>query len=151
MKKSKIMNMNILYIIILLVILFFPKINIINIPRTYIGIRIEDFLVALFVILYVLKNKKNIFKIDNKSLKNTVIYFSFYVLLCIISTISGIVNKNIEISFGLLYLLRKIEYFLFVFMGYDFFKNNKNEKLLFNLLDASCCNNTFCNNIITKL
>lgn len=135
MKNSKVMN--ILYIIILLVILFLPKINIINITGTYIGIRIEDFLVALFVILYVLKNKKDIFKIDNKSLKNTVVHFAFYILLCIISTISGIVNKNIKIIFGLLYLLRKIEYFLFIFMGYDFLKNNKNEKILFKLLDYS--------------
>lgn len=135
MKNGKVMN--ILYIIILLVILFLPKINIINVYGTYVGIRIEDFLVALFVILYIFKNKKNIFRIDNKSLKNTVVYFVFYILLCVISTISGIANKNIEISFGFLYLLRKVEYFLFIFMGYDFLQDNKNEKILFKLLDYS--------------
>lgn len=134
MKNNKVIN--ILYIIVLLIIIFFPKINIINVPGTYVGIRIEDFLVALFIIWYLIKNGKNAIKIENRFLKNTISYFSIYILLCMISNIIGILNGNIKLSLGLLYLLRKVEYFIFVFIGYDFFNDN-NKKLLFSILDAS--------------
>lgn len=86
MIKSKVINW--LYIIILLIILFFPKINIINVPGTYVGIRIEDILALLFVVAYLVKeNKKIKLLFNDKRLTKTIICFFVYFFICTISTI----------------------------------------------------------------
>lgn len=80
--------MKVFYNIIVAIILFFPKINIINISGTYVGIRIEDILVLSFVITYIIKeNKKMKLLFEDKKIKKTIIYFLIYIFICMISTI----------------------------------------------------------------
>ena len=128
---------NIFYILTLIVIIFFPKINIVNVPGTYIGIRIEDFLVLSFTIYYMVKTKCRLTQLQNEEMKKVILLFFVYICVCLLSTISGVINENIELAFGFLYLLRKIEYFIFIFIGFEFFKSEDNQKILFKILDIS--------------
>ena len=130
--------MKIFYSIILSIILFFPKVNIINLPGTYIGIRIEDVLALAFVIIYVIKeNKKLKGLFTDNNMKKTLMFFGIYIFVCFVSTINGIINEIIDIKMSLLYLLRKIEYFIFIFIGYDMVKKEKDLKFIFNILNIS--------------
>ena len=133
--KNKI---NIFYIVTLLIIIFFPKITIINIPGTYVGIRIEDILVAFFVIGYIIKylREKKI-NLKNEKLKKLLKYFILYIIVCLISTIRGIALNNVSMGISLLYLIRKVEYFIFLFMGYDYIKNNNDTKKILKIFDIS--------------
>ena len=112
-------------IFVLLFIAIFPKFNIMPIPKTYIGIRFEDFIafgIGIFLIFRLLKNKNFDFK--SKNLNNLIIIFLIYIASCVISTIWGIYNNYISIPMSVLYLMRKVEYFLFIFVGY-FHVNDK--------------------------
>lgn len=118
-----------IYFVTLFFIMFVPKINLFNIPGTSTGIRIEDFLILLSFITYVLTSKNK--KINYKKNKNIVYVFVFYILVCIISTLFGSLNNYVSISMGIVYTMRKIEYFVMFFIGYEFsMENEKFDKLL---------------------
>jgi len=131
--KNKIMY--IISVISLIIIVYFPKINIISVSGTYVGIRIDDFLVAIFMLLFIIFNYKNLFSIlKNERAKKIIGIFSIYILWCVISSLFGILNGFIEFKMAFLYTLRKVECFSFIFMGYYFVKNAKNKRVLSNII-----------------
>lgn len=115
-----------IYFVTLFFIMFVPKINLFNIPGTSTGIRIDDFLILLSFIIYLLNSKNK--KINYK---NIVYVFVFYILVCITSTLFGGLNNYVSISMGIVYTMRKIEYFVMLFIGYEFaMEDEKFYKLL---------------------
>lgn len=46
-------------------------------------------------------------------------------------------SEHIDIKLSLLYLLRKVEYFIFLFVGYELVKNENNIKIVGSILDIS--------------
>ena len=66
-----------LNIAILVILVFFPKIDIIPIPGQWQGIRIEDILLLAFILQYLLNTKKNFWKEDYQY-KYIVIFFTYY-------------------------------------------------------------------------
>lgn len=117
--KSKI------YFLVIVCITILPKINIINIPGNDAGIRVEDLLIVVLFIYY-LNNifiKKKII-IENIIMKKVIKIFACYILITLISSIFGVFNNYVKPMLALLYFLRKIEYFLMIFVGYDIIKNN---------------------------
>lgn len=124
-----------LYLILIIVVAFFPKINIINIPGSSTGIRIDDILIAITSFLMILKLHGKQF--NDMNIKKTLFIFSIYIAICIISIIIGTANKYISPMLGLLHLVRKIEYFIFIFFGYKYFKFEKNNPRLMKVLSFS--------------
>lgn len=118
------------YIIIFLLIAIFPKINIINIPGIHIGVRLEDLIIfcySLYVIFNIFKTKGKIY--ENKFLKSIIATFFMYFIFCFISTLVGWIRGYISIFMGMFYLIRKLEYLMFIFIGYDFISKSSNIEL----------------------
>lgn len=117
------------YILIFVLLAIFPKINIINIPGIHIGVRLEDLIIlgySIFVIVNFIKTKGKIY--ESKSLRWIVSIFAIYFIFCLISTVIGWIKGYVSIFMGMFYLVRKIEYFMFIFIGYDFIKRALNPK-----------------------
>lgn len=132
-RKEKILH--IYLTILMIVILILPKINIISVPGIRIGIRIEDIMIAIyaFILLYRLIKKK--IKI-NKQIKTILVLFSIYIAISFISTIVNYIVGQVGLRLSMLYVIRKIEYFILFFAGIDFFNTTNNKKCILNLLNA---------------
>jgi glycosyltransferase involved in cell wall biosynthesis len=116
-----------IYILIFLIIAIWPKFNIINVAGSSVGIRLEDFAIAGFVIYNIfkcIKTKEIPFK--NINFKKLVIIFSVFMAASSISTVYGIFNNYIHPIVGFLFLIRKLEYFIFIFIGYEYALEEKN-------------------------
>lgn len=124
-KPRKIYNW--FYLLTLAFLLFFPKINFVNFSNITAGIRIEDILILISFLIYLYH--KFIIRKERKILLGNKIekYFYLYMGVCFISNIIGILNGYISLFTSFIYLIRKFEYFVLFYVGYDLFKD-KNEK-----------------------
>lgn len=117
--------MVLLIYILLICISFLPKLNVINIGGSTTGIRIEDFLILLiliFLIFYFIKNNK---KIQNKEINKIQYAFFIYFTFAMLSTGLGIIYGFVSTIKGILFLIRKLEYFSLVYIGIYFSKVKK--------------------------
>lgn len=131
MKKNTINNL--LTYALLFVIIFLPKINIITVPGSITGIRIEDFLIILYFINYIfIKDKEK--SLILKKIRNK---FTLYIFFCILSLFLGIILFNNNILIGILFILRKIEYFIYIYVGYRYYKLNKNADIIHKIISIS--------------
>ncbi len=122
-KKNNIITF--LISLFIIVVAFFPKLNLFDIPGSSTGIRIEDLLIALIIIMLFPKKIKEINKDVN--IKEILKCFLIYIGVCLISTIWGVINNYIGVLGGALYFLRKIEYFVAIYFGYYYYKNNRKD------------------------
>jgi len=113
-------NFNILRVALLTLIIavpILPKFPLINVPGTYVAIRVEDFLLLLFGIFWLiwfvkLKSLREFFQ-DNLNLA-----ILFYLLVGAVSLLSAIfVTQSVTPHLGLLHYLRRAEYFLPFFIA----------------------------------
>lgn len=123
---------------VIAVVLFLPKMNIVNLSaEASAGLRTDD-LIILFFLLYTLIVEK--FK-TYKSVFSTL-YFRLFLLYMISSGISflwGLISQyTFSLSLSFFGMLRKVEYFSFVFVGYDlyYFYQRKTKIVLKKLLDV---------------
>lgn len=107
--------------LLLIVIIFFPKINLISISGSSAGIRIEDFLIVVWLFLSL---RYNFLKKDKRTSTLCKIYLLFF-CFCLISTFIGSFRGDIQFFTGIIYSLRKLEYFLFVYFGYYYYKDEE--------------------------
>lgn len=119
-------------------IILFPKVSLINIPGTYVGIRGEDFLALLsiiFVTLFVLlKRKGNIIIPDKKMIK----ILGIYLIICFLSIIYGMAKNYIDSPLvAFMFLFRKIEYFSFIIFGYLTIRSEKDNKTIIRVIDIT--------------
>lgn len=105
---------------ILIVIPLYPKFPFIGIPGTYVSIRIEDFLILLLAILFLIFFVKDI----SSSLKNrfelSILVFTAVGFVSLLSAI--LVTKTAVPSIAILHWLRRIEYFVPLGIGILYFK-----------------------------
>ncbi len=108
---------------ILIAVPLYPKFPFINIPGTYVSIRLEDFLimvVALIWGIYIIPRIKYVFK----DRVNIAIFLFFAVAL--ISTLSGIFLTQTAVAhIGLLHWLRRVEYIIGFFIASTTLKSEK--------------------------
>ncbi len=125
------------YYLILIVIAFLPKVNLISFNGTTTGIRIEDFLIVIitFFLLLLMKSRKYNNNID-RNIRNIIKLYFLYFIISVISTIFGIMNNYVGGILTILFLLRKIEYFIVLFIGYEFVKTVKDREKLLKLFDS---------------
>lgn len=103
-----------------LILIFFPKIDVIKISES--GIRIEDIL-TLVVLLLLLPNLKNI--LENEKMRKITGVFGIYILFCFLSALLGWNYGYVNLITSALFVFRKIEYFVFIYFGYQYYKNRK--------------------------
>ncbi len=131
MKISKTEIKTFLISILVIVIVFFPKLNLIDIAGSSTGIRIDDILLAIILLVLFPKHIRECLKDPN--VRPISKYFILYIIACFISVIWGYYSKYISLFSGILYFVRKIEYFVLLFIGYYYYKNNKLNNTYINL------------------
>ncbi len=129
--KIKMKNVNI-FILLILIVAILPKANIISIPGISIGIRIDDLIVAILTVYLFIKDRKMFMK--DTHLRKLSLVFGVYFFSCIISTIVGILLHYVSPMLSILYLFRKVEYFVFLYFGYKYFQQKDNK--LFSILSG---------------
>lgn len=104
-------------------VILFPKISVMSMPGTYVGIRGEDFLLALLVLLVVGKiiyRKQEYSGLAESPISKIMMV---YIASCAGALIIGIITGTVLEPFvGVMFLFRKVEYFLFILVGYIFAK-----------------------------
>ena len=131
MTKDKITFNKLLYILLLVFLAFVPKINLISFSMTTAGVRIDDFIVLILFLMFLMSifTKRSI-KIESEKFKKTRKFIIIYLAVCLISVIVGSIAKTINPFSGIIYFCRKIEYFLFIYFGYDFYKSEEDKDFL---------------------
>lgn len=114
---------------LLIIVPLYPKFPFIQIPGTYVSIRIEDFLlaiVAIFVLIRFVSNIKIFFKDE---IARAIFIFLMVGVVSLIS--AAFLTKTVVISIGLLHFLRRVEYFIPFFAVLTFLPYEKNKNLEF--------------------
>ncbi len=105
---------------ILIVIPLYPKFPFLKIPGTYVSIRIEDFLIFILALLFVLFFFKELPKLLKNRLESSILVF---ILIGFVSLLSAIlVTKTVVPGIAVLHWLRRIEYFVPMGIGILYFK-----------------------------
>lgn len=121
---------------LLICITLLPKINIIDVGSNSTGIRIEDLLIALYILLdivSIIKTKKK--NIESTKMKKVIKIFMIFIFVCLLATIYGVYREWIRPIYGILYLIRKIEYFWLLFIGYQYMRKIKDDSKILNKID----------------
>lgn len=108
---------------ILLVMPIYPKFPFIDIPKTHVFIRLEDFLMLVagaYLLFFVLKDIKGFLK---DKVNYSVIIFLVVGLVSLLSAI--FVTKTVSPTLGTLHWMRRIEYLIPLFLGTVVFRNTK--------------------------
>ena len=121
--------MNLFVVAIMLVVPLYPKFPFINVPGTFVSIRVEDIIIALasFVILGRILTDK--FKI----VRNNVLYaMIIFLIVGFVSLISALfITKTITLHIGLLHWFRRLEYFIPFLLGFYALRNIKDLNFYF--------------------
>jgi len=106
---------------LLIVIPLYPKFPLISISGTFVSIRMEDILILLSGIVFLLL----VFPQIKTFFKNKVFRaITLFILVGLISLLSAIfITKTISIHLGVLHWLRRIEYFIPMFLAFYVAKN----------------------------
>lgn len=120
--------------LLIICVALFPKINIVSVGTSSAGIRIEDFLLALICALMFIFSKynKKSKKIDENFLLVKKIFY-LYFFASIISTVYGIAKGYVSPIVSVLFVVRKLEYFLMLYIGYYY--GMKSTKINMNFLN----------------
>lgn len=114
---------------ILLIIPLYPKFPFLKIPGTYVSIRIEDFLIFILALLFVLFFFKELPKLLENRLESSVLVF---ILIGLVSLFSAIfVTQTVAPGIAILHWLRRIEYFVPMGIGILYFRRYGLEDLEF--------------------
>lgn len=99
----------------------YPKFPLLGIGGSFVAVRLEDFLVALVVGIYLVFNFKNLITDAQKPIHRAII---LYWLVSAVSTFAGIfLTKTVDPKLGLLHFGRRIEYMSMFWVGYWAFDN----------------------------
>jgi len=105
---------------ILIVIPLYPKFPFLKIPGTYVSIRIEDFLIFVLALLFILFFFKELPQLLKNRLESSILVF---ILIGFVSLLSAIlITKTVTPSIAVLHWLRRIEYFVPMGIGILYFK-----------------------------
>lgn len=127
--------MNFLVYLLLAFIALFPKVSIISVGGSSAGIRFEDFLIAIVIFLLIYGLRKRPINVETKLLKKIEKIFFTYVVLSTISTLYGVYKGYALPITAVLFLVRKIEYYCLLYVGFYFGNTIINKKnILFNFV-----------------
>lgn len=105
---------------ILIVVPLYPKFPFINIPGTYVSIRIEDFLIFLLALFSVIFFFKELPELIKNKLESSILVFMGVGFVSLLSAI--LITKTVSPPIAVLHWLRRIEYFVPMGIGILYFK-----------------------------
>lgn len=112
---------------ILIVIPLYPKFPFLRVPGTYVSIRIEDFFLAMALLLMLPYLFINLKKISRREIEKSMF---LYLLAGAISLLSAVfITETVQIHIGFLHLARRVEYLTPFFLGVYAFRK-KDPRLL---------------------
>jgi len=100
---------------ILLAIPLYPKFPLINIPQTYVSVRLEDFVMVIALILLVILIVNNIKPFLSEKINQAILLFLVVGLISLAS--AHFVTQTITPHIGILHWARRVEYFVPFFLG----------------------------------
>jgi O-antigen ligase len=117
---------------IILAIPLYPKFPFITVPGTYVSIRLEDFLIAIVAIVWVV----TVIPIIGKFIKNDInrAIMLFFMAGIISVLFAALVTNTITLQIGILHWARRIEYMLMFFVGVAAIYDRKNLKFYISCL-----------------
>ncbi len=110
LKFKYLYNFEQFFFLLFLIILFFPKIDLIEIPPYWQGIRLEDISLAIYAIILLFNYDEKI--VNNKSVKKFTIIFCYFILIFF----SAFIGKISELPVDNIILIRVIEYILVIIL-----------------------------------
>jgi len=116
-KLSTLLSQKLKYLtaVILIAVPLYPKFPLINVPNTYVSIRLEDFVLllsALILFFIMLPKVVNLFQTD------LIRAILIYLVVGLVSLVSAILlTKTVIPAIGFLNWLRRLEYFVPFFLG----------------------------------
>lgn len=109
--------------LILLAVPLYPKFPLVKIPGTYVAIRLEDFLLAILTLIFLVLYLPQIKTIFQNQLGKSILIFLGIGLL---SLFSGIfLTQTVKFHLGILHWFRRVEYFSPFFIGLFYFSSKK--------------------------
>lgn len=98
------------------------------------AIRIDDIVIVLFLILYLLKGKTGVkfFR------KKPVFFFMLYIFTSLISSLYNSTFGEVEFVSSMLFTLRPLEYFIYIALGYELSKSEFSPTLILKIYVVYC-------------
>lgn len=108
---------------LVLMVILYPKFPFIRIPKTFVSVRLEDFLFLFAgLLLFSIILPKLRFFFQDRLNQNIFLFL----LVGLISLLSGIfVTQTVTPHIGFLHWLRRVEYFIPLFLGIEFIKDSR--------------------------
>jgi len=100
---------------ILIVVTIYPKFPFINVPGTFVSIRLEDFIIALGALALSFSVIGKLGSFLKKDITRSIMLFLVVGLISLLSAI--LLTKTVQPHIGALHWLRRIEYFIPFFLG----------------------------------
>ena len=125
LKKRKLLPLFVIFVAIIV-----PKISVIGFSSNYhTGIRVEDLLILGYCLVLAIEKFKNVKDIFKSKL---FIAFVIYMSILAISLATGVFKaRQYSLFGGILSYVRRAEYFCFIFAGFDFYKQNKDNFMFY--------------------
>ena len=116
-KRSYTLNSIVKYTVCAIVVLvpLFPKFPLIKVPGTFVAIRLEDLLLFISAVLLGIILLPDLTHFAKVKLNQTVFLYLFVGFISFLS--AALVTKTVVPHIGFLHLLRRIEYFIPLFLG----------------------------------
>lgn len=109
---------------ILVAVPLYPKFPSVNIPGTFVAIRLEDFLIVFAALLLFPLLLQDVRNLIGSELARSI---GLYLLIGLVSLLSGIyVLRTVSPLIGALHWLRRVEYMMPLFLGFYAVRLNKN-------------------------
>src|SRR3989344_1139592 len=93
----------------------YPKFPLFNVPGTYVAVRIEDFLIALVALVWIITQLPNIRKLLKENITQAFLIFWGIGALSLFSGIT--LTHSVLPQLGLFHLLRRIEFMILFFIA----------------------------------
>lgn len=110
LKFKYLYNFEYFFFLLFLIILFFPKIDLIEIPPYWQGIRLEDISLAIYALVLLFNYEEKI--VNNQSVKKFQLIFCYFILMFFSAFIGKISNLPVDN----IILIRVIEYALVIIL-----------------------------------
>ncbi|MFI5205323.1 MAG: hypothetical protein ACHQVK_00095 [Candidatus Paceibacterales bacterium] len=111
----------------------YPKFPLLNVNGTYVAVRLEDFLIAGALLIWILTNLKHAKTLLKENVTRAVLIFWLIGLLSLFSALT--ITFSVSPSLGFLNWLRRVESISLFFLAYTTIQNRKQLKIfLYSLL-----------------
>jgi hypothetical protein len=118
--------------LILVFVILYPKFPLLPLSKTFISIRLEDFIILISFLIslpFILINRKNILR------DGVFLIYLFFLAVGFFSVVASLLlTKSTDLGISMLHFFRRVEYFIPFVIGYFAVKDKKDLKYFMNLL-----------------